>query len=321
MNVRSFVKQDLDGPSEVAPQPVGLDPPAARPARRGYAPRVDERLRQLEREARGGDPAAQARLQAERARLVAGASDRLRVAALLDDVVAREVLGAETPAAVPLRVDALLEALALERTSGRDALARAALAAAVAARGMGSAPDSLKSAIEAGAMGPDGAWIPASTLVGAPPAPLDPRVVAALGAARAWLDLPEQPLRAVLHAAFDALGALSAATDPWAVHHAAQEAAGDPTPDGGTPVDWDAAYLAAYTSAAIVRAVHRAVRCVVWHADGASRTALAGYAREALVDAAEAVGTDAVLAAVRGELLAWSRGEAAPAGPAPEPTE
>jgi hypothetical protein len=263
---------------------------------------VDERLRQLEREARSGDPAAQARLQAERARLVAGASDRLRVAALLDDVVAREVLGRETPAAVPLRVDALLEALALERTSGRDALARAALAAADAARGG-----------------------QASTPVGAPPAPLDPRVGDAVVAARAWLDRAAPPERAALHRAFDALGTISAATDPWAVHLAAQEAAGDPTPDGGTPVDWDAAYSAA----AAVRAVHRSVRCVVWHADGASRTALAGYAREALVDAAEAVGTDAVLAVVRCELLAWSGGApqaspgsgAAPASPAPEPPE
>ncbi len=257
---------------------------------------MDERLRQLEREARGGDPGAQARLQAERARLVAGASDRLRVAALLDDVVAREVLGAETPAAVPLRVDALLEALALERTCGRDALARTALAAAEAARGSEAV----------------------AVTDGTSPASLDPRAGAAVAAARAWLDRAGSPERATLHRAFDALGTISAATDPWAVHLAAQEAAGDPTPDGGTPVDWDAAYAAA----AAVRAIHRSVRCVVWHADGASRTALAGYAREALVDAAEAVGTDAVLAVVRGELLAWSRGApAAPAGPPADPAE
>lgn len=257
---------------------------------------MDERLRQLEREARSGDPAALARLQAERARLVAGASDRLRVAALLDDGVAREVLGDQGPAAVPLRVDALLEALALERVAGRDALARAALGAAEAAR----APAPRRAA---GDGVDDGARGPAPPQVAAPTAPVDPRAAAAIAAARAWLDRAEQPERVALHAAFDALGGIAAAADPWSVHLAAQEAAAEPTPDGGTPVDWDAAYAAA----AAVRAIHRAVRCVVWHADGAQRTTLAGYAREALVDAAEAVGTDAVLVSVRRELLAWVR--------------
>lgn len=233
---------------------------------------ADERLRALERGAQAGDPSSRARLLGERVRVGALRAERLALAALLADPAARLALADAAPAP-PAGVAGLVEAL--ERY-GREPLVRGALAAATAA-----APR----------------WAACF--------PRDPRLAAALDAARTALDRDDVALLAGHTEAAQALTLVDAAA-------ALPPELAAPPADGVDPAAHEAAYAAALPAANAAvfaaRAARAAVWCVSWRLEGASLYSLANYARDALFDAAGAIGEPVVLEAVRADVVAWALG-------------
>jgi hypothetical protein len=122
----------------------------------------------------------------------------------------------------------------------------------------------------------------------------DPRPARALDDALAWLDAPDATRARALEAHLDAVQQLARA-EPW---------------DLAPPTDGDPALAPEAANAAVfaVRAARGAVWSVLWFAEGASLYSMANYARDALFDAAGAVGEAAVLEAVRADLVAWALG-------------
>lgn len=157
---------------------------------------------------------------------------------------------------------------ALEAHGGREGLVRAALAGAAAALPRWAAR-----------------------------IPDDPRPVAALSAARASFEAGGAEA-ALARSLVEATAA--ARLDAW-------ELLAEPDPDAPPDVV-DEADGAVYAAVYAARAARSAVLAVTWWFEGASLYSLSRYARDALFDAAGALGQPAVLAAVRAELVAWALG-------------
>lgn len=229
----------------------------------------DERLRTLAREAAAqGDATARARLLRERVRTGSLQVDRLALAALVGDEGARLALGDESPP-VAARPGALLDALELARgATGREGLARAALAAARLA-------------------------LP----VWAAHLPSDRRGERALAAADEAVACACSAHRAALDAALPDVQALGASgDDPWALAGA--------LPEEGAEAQ--AALQAAQARAASARSLRSAAVCAAWLGGGESIYSIVNRARDAVFDAVEATSEAAVLEALRAALGAWA---------------